>query len=220
MMRIPLLIVSFWLSVPFCWSQDYDIRQQGKASFYADKFVGRKTANGEIFSNNDFTAAHKTLPFNSLVRVTNPENNKTTVVRINDRGPHIKGRVIDLSKAAAKKIGLDFQGYLPVVILLPETTLLTPEIDSTFRSHRYADCLGNAEHLQELTINLWRTKNLQHLLYIANDLDDHQKKGKVVIERKGNMFHLLITGLPNKSMAEEVISYSQKQGFVNAKFYP
>ncbi|WP_279296586.1 septal ring lytic transglycosylase RlpA family protein [Paraflavisolibacter caeni] len=80
------------------------ITQTGKASFYADKFNGRKTANGEIFSNSELTAAHKTLPFGTRVKVTNLNNGKSVKVRINDRGPYVAGRMIDLSKAAAKKI--------------------------------------------------------------------------------------------------------------------
>ena len=76
--------------------------QNGVASFYADKFNGRLTANGERFSNNAMTAAHLTLPFNTMVKVTNKANNKSVVLRINDRGPYVKGRIIDLSKKAAK----------------------------------------------------------------------------------------------------------------------
>lgn len=75
-----------------------------RASYYHDKFNGRKTANGEIFDNNKITAAHKSLPFGTVVRVTNLSNGKSVDVRINDRGPYIKGRHIDLSKAAFKEI--------------------------------------------------------------------------------------------------------------------
>lgn len=82
------------------------ITQTGKASFYADKFNGRKTANGERFSNSKLTAAHKTLPFGTKVKVTNLSNGKTVKVRINDRGPFVAGRMIDLSKKAAKRIDL------------------------------------------------------------------------------------------------------------------
>ena len=82
----------------------------GIASFYATKFNGRRTASGEKFNNSDLTAAHLSLPFGSLVRVANVRNGKTVVVRINDRGPHVKGRIIDLSKAAAKKIGIGRAG--------------------------------------------------------------------------------------------------------------
>lgn len=78
--------------------------QTGKASFYGERWNGRKTSNGEIFNTSLLTAAHKTLPFGTLVKVTNEANGKTVIVRINDRGPFIKGRVIDLSKAAFSAI--------------------------------------------------------------------------------------------------------------------
>jgi rare lipoprotein A len=86
----------------------------GIASFYSDKFNGKRTASGEKFNNSAMTAAHKTLPFGSRVEVTNLRNKKSVVVRINDRGPHIKGRNIDLSKAAAKQIGLSHHGTAKV----------------------------------------------------------------------------------------------------------
>jgi rare lipoprotein A len=79
---------------------------EGKASFYADQFHGRKTANGETFNMGMLTAAHPSLPFGTLVRVTNLRNGKDVIVRINDRGPFVKGRIIDLSISAAKEIGL------------------------------------------------------------------------------------------------------------------
>ena len=82
----------------------------GIASFYATKFNGRRTASGEKFNNNAMTAAHKSLPFGSKVQVTNVRNGKSVVVRINDRGPYVRGRIIDLSKAAAKKIGIGHAG--------------------------------------------------------------------------------------------------------------
>lgn len=78
----------------------------GGASFYADKFQGRKTASGEKYYHNKMTAAHRTLPFGTMVKVTNLTNGKSVIVRVNDRGPFVKGRIIDLSKSAAKK--LDF----------------------------------------------------------------------------------------------------------------
>jgi len=78
----------------------------GEASWYGPGFHGRKTANGERFDTYEFTAAHKTLPFGTLLKVTNLANNLYTVVRINDRGPFIKGRIIDLSKASKEAIGM------------------------------------------------------------------------------------------------------------------
>ncbi|NLW24212.1 MAG: septal ring lytic transglycosylase RlpA family protein [Clostridia bacterium] len=82
----------------------------GIASWYGGKFHGRKTNSGEIFDENALTAAHRTLPFNTLVRVTFLHTNKSTIVRINDRGPHVPGRILDLSKAAAEEIGLKAHG--------------------------------------------------------------------------------------------------------------
>ena len=80
--------------------------QGGKASWYGPGFHGRLTARGERFNKNDMTAAHKTLPFGTKVQVTNTCTGKSVVVRINDRGPYVKGRVIDLSKASAAAIGI------------------------------------------------------------------------------------------------------------------
>ncbi len=79
---------------------------QGKASWYGDRHHGNLTANGETFDMYAFTAAHKTLPFNTIVRVVHVDSGRSVVVRINDRGPFARGRVIDLSKAAAKEIGI------------------------------------------------------------------------------------------------------------------
>jgi rare lipoprotein A len=88
--------------------------QEGIASYYADKFHGRQTANGERFNQNALTAAHKTLPLGTKVRVTRINTGKSVVVRINDRGPFIKGRVIDLSKRAAGKLGIIKRGLAKV----------------------------------------------------------------------------------------------------------
>jgi rare lipoprotein A len=79
---------------------------EGVASFYADEFNGRPTANGETFDMNSLTAAHRTLPFNTMVRVVDVGTTKSVVVRINDRGPFKDNRVIDLSFAAAKELGI------------------------------------------------------------------------------------------------------------------
>jgi rare lipoprotein A len=92
------------------------ITEKGMASFYGagDGFNGRKTANGETFNKNKLTAAHKTLPFGTVVKVKNLGNGQTVKVRINDRGPFVKGRIIDLSEKAAKKINMRQQGVAEV----------------------------------------------------------------------------------------------------------
>ena len=91
--------------------------QKGVASWYGPGFHGKKTANGERFNTNDLTAAHKTLPFGTQLRVTNERTGKSVVVRINDRGPYAHGRVIDLSKAAAEAVGIEGVGQVMLAAL-------------------------------------------------------------------------------------------------------
>ncbi len=90
------------------------VKENGTASYYSDKFDGRKTASGVIFRQNKLTAAHRSLPFGTRVKVKNLSNGKTVKVTINDRGPFVQGRTIDLSKKAAKKIGILQQGVAQV----------------------------------------------------------------------------------------------------------
>jgi rare lipoprotein A len=90
--------------------------RKGLASYYADSYEGKTTANGEIYRQGKITAAHKTLPFGTKVEVTNLSNNKSVVVRINDRGPFIRGRIIDLTKAAAREIDMVGAGVAKVKI--------------------------------------------------------------------------------------------------------
>lgn len=88
--------------------------QSGKASWYGPGFHGKRTASGETFNTNELTAAHRTLPFGTKVKVVNKRTGRSVVVRINDRGPYAHGRVIDLSRASAKAIGIDGVGSVTV----------------------------------------------------------------------------------------------------------
>lgn len=106
------LFFSIFLSLIF--SVVHGQVQTGKASFYADKFEGTTTASGEKYRHNKFTAAHKTLPFGTRVKVTNISNNQSVEVVINDRGPYVENRIIDLSKAAAEKLGFINQGLTDI----------------------------------------------------------------------------------------------------------
>lgn len=115
--------MGFKLTLTFIWviyitllnAQDIFI-QRGKASFYADKFEGRVTASGEKYKHSKPTAAHLTLPFGTKVKVTNIANDLAVIVTINDRGPYVQGRIIDLSKSAAKKLNFISQGLADVMI--------------------------------------------------------------------------------------------------------
>ncbi len=110
----PYKVMGKWYR-PIPHSQGFN--QSGLASWYGKKFHGRKTANGEIYNMHVMTAAHKTLPLGTYVSVRNLDNNRKIKVRINDRGPFIRGRIIDLSYKAAKQLGIVGPGTAPVKIV-------------------------------------------------------------------------------------------------------
>lgn len=90
--------------------------QSGKASFYSKRMTGQRTANGERLHHDSLTCAHRTYPFGTLLKVTNPDNGKSVIVKVTDRGPYIRGRIIDLSVRAAREIGIIAQGIAPVIV--------------------------------------------------------------------------------------------------------
>lgn len=104
----------FPLLLSLIFSVSFGQVQTGKASFYADKFEGTATASGERYRHNKLTGAHKTLPFGTRVKVTNLNNNQSVEVVINDRGPYVENRIIDLSKSAAEKLGFINQGLADI----------------------------------------------------------------------------------------------------------
>jgi len=112
--------------------------QTGKASFYAGKFHGRKTASGELFDKYDFTCAHKSLPFGTKLKITNPDNLKSVIVKVNDRGPFVKGRIVDLSLSAAQAIGIVQQGVGNVLI---------EKVDQEYSE------LGATDEMEEIFLN-------------------------------------------------------------------
>src|SRR5690554_4608615 len=118
-MRIYFLLAAFiFLGACSTQSSSPKLGSSGQASWYGAYHHGKKTANGERFNQNALTAAHRTLAFGTRVKVTNTLNNKSVTVRINDRGPYSKGRVIDLSRAAAQKIDMINSGVAPVRLQL------------------------------------------------------------------------------------------------------
>lgn len=112
-------------------------RQEGIASWYGPGFEGRNTASGEIFDSSKFTAAHPTLPFGTILTVTNLQNNKQVIVRVNDRGPFTASRILDISKAAADQIEMIGPGTVPVLIesrgplAVPPQPTTTPPVTTT-----------------------------------------------------------------------------------------
>ena len=112
--------------------------QQGKASYYAQKFHGRKTASGERLHRDSMTCAHRYYPFGTLLNVHNPANGRSVIVRVTDRGPFVRGRIIDLSWRAAKELGIISQGVAMVVVqkvsniivpFMPDDEIELPELE-------------------------------------------------------------------------------------------
>ncbi len=104
-----------------------NFRERGEASYYASSLQSQKTASGELYDGAKLTAAHRTLPFGTIVKVTNLSNAKSVNVRINDRGPFSDGRIIDLSSSAAAAIGIQHDGVAPVELVVPERSRLQPD---------------------------------------------------------------------------------------------
>lgn len=132
----------------------HGFREEGIASWYGKDFHGKKTANGETYDMYGMTAAHKLLPFGTKVRVTNKENGKSIVVRINDRGPFVSNRVIDLTRTGAEQIGMIAKGTAPVLL---ETTGSTPFIkdgDMQGRFYVQVGAFANQSNAERLVAKL------------------------------------------------------------------
>jgi len=132
MSRNSLFVFAFYITAALCIPQYASaqsgnvFRQEGLASWYGPEFDGRPTASGEIFNSTLFTAAHPSLPFGTFLLVTNKQNNRQITVKVNDRGPFVASRIIDLSKAAAEHLDMIAAGTAPVIVETMPTTYLQP----------------------------------------------------------------------------------------------
>jgi rare lipoprotein A len=198
--------------------------KSGKASYYHDKFEGRKTSSGDCYDKSDFTAAHRTLPFNSILLVTNTLNHRSVVVRVNDRGPFKKSRIVDLSHAAAMKIGMVPFGIVPVQIkqlhlldkILIADSLLLPET--------VWNCFAKSDSLRGTTIQLWQTTDWKHAFYMASNLQLENVHAHVLIKvstlQQQKTFVLLITDISDKEIADKLITRYRREGFTKAVITP
>ncbi|WP_294429322.1 septal ring lytic transglycosylase RlpA family protein [uncultured Treponema sp.] len=156
-MKAKILLTLFLFSLSsFAFSSVY--KENAKASYYAEKYHGRKTANGEIFNMNAMTCAHKTLPFGTVLRVTNLANGKNVDVRVNDRGPFVKDREIDVSKAAAQKLGMIKTGTanVKIEILSPNKTVKKSDDPHELWDVQIAS-FSNQENASRLAQNLLKS---------------------------------------------------------------
>jgi rare lipoprotein A len=195
--------------------------QTGKASYYGREFEGHKTASGEFFRNSDFTCAHKKYSFGTILKVTNQKNRLSTIVKVNDRGPFVRTRIIDLSETAARTIGIYQRGLATVKVEPLNIIKMTKKLDSTFTCNDVLDCLGNPTKLKGYSISLWRTKNLIQLLYIANELYLNEEIDNVYIVGLGinenRTYHVVISNIPNKSEVLKQIDYYERKGYMIVK---
>ena len=130
-------------------------QQKGKATFYSDRFHGRKTASGKVYHKDSLTCAHRTYPFGTMLEVYNPENDKFVVVEVTDRGPHIRNKTIDLSRAAAKQLDIIRKGVATVEISEWNDRKLKP-LDLEYRL-----ALINISHYHERLLHIDKKKVLK-----------------------------------------------------------
>ncbi len=167
--------------------------ETGIASWYGPNFNGKQTANGEIYNMYELTAAHRTLPFNSVLKVINKSNGKSVVVRINDRGPYAKNRIIDLSKKAAEKIDMISEGTAKVDLFL----LSNNKIPENLKVPQYTVQVGsfkNKSDAQKISISLDNSRIVRavvngdtyYRVYVGNfNNSDEAKKLKYLLQEKG-----------------------------------
>lgn len=186
--------------------------QTGKASFYADKFEGKPTASGEKYRHNKLTAAHKTLPFGTKVKVTNLGNNLTVEVIINDRGPYVDGRIIDLSKSAAEKLGFINQGLADVKIEVVDpgdgkkSDPIKPIGQVSVDEKEFYNFEVGRLKPSGFGVQIGTYQELVNLMRLADNLKSSYQK-KVTVQVKiinGVKYYALILGqFPNRAKAEQ-----------------
>lgn len=194
--------------------------QTGKASFYADKFEGRPTASGEKYRHNKLTAAHKTLPFGTKVKVTNLDNNKTVEVVINDRGPYVDGRIIDLSKSAAEQLGFINQGLAEVKMEIidpgdgKKSDPIKPIGQVSVEEKEFYNFEVGRLKPSGFGVQIGTYQELVNLIRLADNLKSSYQK-KVTVQVKilnGIKYYALIMGqFPNRGKAEHFKSEIQKK---------
>jgi rare lipoprotein A len=215
-MRISFFVVVFLSLISFSFAQV----QTGKASFYADKFDGSPTASGEKYRKSKFTAAHKTLPFGTRIRVTNLSNNETVEVVVNDRGPYVENRVIDLSRAAAEKLGFVNQGLADVRLEVldagdgktsdPAKTIDHVSVDEK----EFYDLEIERLNPKGFGIQIGTYQELVNLMRLSDNLKNSYKK-KVAVQVKilnGVKYYTIILGqFSTRSKAEDFRNQIRKK---------
>ena len=195
--------------------------QTGTASYYADKFEGKPTASGEKYKHNKLTAAHKTLPFGTKVRVTNLSNNNSVEVIINDRGPYIEGRVIDLSKSAAEKLGFIVNGLAEVKIEVIDAGdgkgggPIKPVSDVVLKDREYYEfSVEKTNPLSGFGVQIGTYQEMINLIRLYDNMKSSYRK-KVIVQVKvvnDTRFYSVIVGkLSSRKKAESLLKDVKKR---------
>ena len=198
-----------------------NVKQTGTASYYADKFEGRTTANGEKYHHSRPTAAHRTLPFGTIVKVTNISNGKSVTVKINDRGPFVDSRIIDLSKSAAEILGFVHHGLAQV-----EIEVIDPG------DGRYSNVNSNIEKAYEIVddkeyynfeskranpngygVQIGTFSETANLVRLSENLKTSYKQRiivQIIMVNKNKVYRMIVGRLKSRKKAENLKSKLQR----------
>lgn len=218
-MRFSILILI--LSMVVCVRAQ---EQTGKASFYADKFEGSPTASGEKYKHGKLTAAHKSLPFGTVVRVTNLANNESVEVVVNDRGPYVENRIIDLSKSAAQKLGFINQGLADVKIEVVDagngktSDVSKPVSQVLVEEKEFYDFKIERLQPKGFGIQIGTYQELVNLMRLSENLKNSYRK-KVTVQVKvlnGVKYYGLILGQFSSRVKAEQFKASVRKKFPDA----
>lgn len=191
----------------------HDFRQKGIASWYGKKFHGRKTSSGEIYDMYAMTAAHKTLPLGTYVKVHRLDNGKETIVKVNDRGPFIRGRIIDLSYSAAKKIDIIGAGTARVEIIALGRAVQSKRQGAATRTYQTSDYTkGN------FTIQIGAFTDRNNALRLQRQLDPIYKNVHIVTLQNGGetLYRVRVGRCSTLKQAEKYEQIMIKNGFSDA----
>ena len=175
--------------------------ETGIASWYGSDFHGKPTASGEIYNMYAMTAAHKTLPLGTYVRVTNLENGRSVVVKINDRGPFVKGRIIDLTYTAAKKLGMIHKGTAKVRINIVSSPIRPGNNRFYFRKY--------------FAVQLASFKLFDNAIGFKRNVKRYFTKTyiKKIKSSKGTFYRVLIGNYKTRNNAEKVLKKAERRGY-------
>lgn len=195
------------------------LAQTGDASWYGDKYQGKPTASGEPFDMYAYTAANRTLPFGTVIKVTNLKNNKSVQVRVNDRGPTKKSRIVDLSYQAAKDIGLLHDGIVPVKVETISTSTqknVSKESDNPYLTDEKSD----EEYMKEYASKMPKVeKSLDYNEYLPSNVPNNQVDDYAVSKENrkedtnSNMVNVQVAAFSSRGNAESFIDTQRDNGY-------